>query len=149
MYKNLLKSLFVLLLLTLFTQCDNDDGNAPNQNQCNYAGLTIKNPSNNTQTLIPESDLTTTVHKSGNDVKSIEIFKTSDPDGFTFRTKHVTLNAMGAGYVNSSLLTPVNNTVTVTCQRAGTNVGNEYRYDIVFTNGAEGELCVVIDNVNP
>lgn len=149
MYKNVLKLTSVLLLTLLFIQCDNDNGNAPNQNQCNYAGLTILDTNGNTQTLIPEADLTTNIHVSGNAVKSIEIFKTSDPNSFTFRTKHVALNTTGAGYINSSLLTPVNNTVTVTCQRAGTSVGNEYRYDIVFTNGAEGELCVIIDNVNP
>lgn len=145
MYKNLLKSVFILSFLTISIQCDNDNGNSPNENQCNYAGLTIFDTNGNTQTVIPDSDLTTTVHKSGNVVKSIEVFNTT----FNFRTKHVTLNATGTGYLNSNLTTPTNNIVTVTCQRAGTNVGNEFKYDIIFSNGVEAELCVVINNTIP
>ncbi|GAK98701.1 hypothetical protein JCM19275_2841 [Nonlabens ulvanivorans] len=39
--------------------------------------------------------------------------------------------------------------MTVTCQRAGTAVGDEFRFDVVTVGGLEGELCVVIDAVIP
>lgn len=147
--KKLLPKIIILLTLTfVFTQCDNDNGNSPNQNQCNYAGLTFLDPNNNTQTLIPESDLTTDFFPNNNGPGNpgVEVYKTSNAGSVWFITNVVTLNATGIGTLGIN-----GNTynVTVTCQRAGTAVGDEFRFDIVLSTGEESELCVVIDNVTP
>ncbi|MDO6600225.1 hypothetical protein [Tenacibaculum sp. 1_MG-2023] len=146
--KTILKlTLLFTFFLTLFN-CDNDNGNAPNQNICNYEGLTFLDSSNNTQTILPETQLQTDFfpNNGGPGIAAVEIYETSNPGNIWFITDVVTLNGTGTGTLG---IGNTNYTVNVTCQRAGTMIGEEFRFDIVTTNGSEGELCVVIDNVTP
>lgn len=146
-----MKTIFTkILLLTLtlaFLNCDNDDGNAPNTNVCNYQGLTALIVS--TQTLIPEAQLQTDYfpNNDGPGLAAVEIWYTTNP-GDTF----IVTRALTVGATDSNSEIRIDNqdyTGVVTCQRAGTAVGEELRFDIVLDTGEEAELCVVIDNVNP
>ena len=53
--KYLIQLSMVVLLFIAFTSCDNDDGMAANQNQCNYEGLTFFDGSTNTLLPAPVS----------------------------------------------------------------------------------------------
>ncbi len=143
--KNLLPiAFFFLSILFIGTSCDNDSNPTPNDNQCNYQGLTYLDNSGNIITQIPENNLTTDYFTSG---ANVEIWDNTNP-GDTF----IVTNAVTVGAVDNSPQIKINNanlTGVVTCQRAENNtVGDELRLDIVITGGAEAELCVVIDSVN-
>ena len=147
--KTILKNtVTVVLLLTaiLFigSSCDNEADPSPNDNQCNYEGLTFLDVADNTQTLIPESDLTTKIYTNpGTPAVEITTSMGSSYPLIEFRTEAITV---GATEVTSILINGTYyGTVTVTCQRAGTTAGDEFRFDLV-SNGAEAEFCVVVDN---
>ncbi|PHR73191.1 MAG: hypothetical protein COA67_03225 [Lutibacter sp.] len=135
--------LLLLLTITLSISCDNDSSPSPNDVACNYQGLTFLDTSNNTQTLIPESDLTTEYFPNSSNGPEVEIY--GGTPFVVFTTIAVTVGATE----NINLI--VNGTsypVTVTCQRAGTVVGDEFRYDVT-ANNVEAEYCVVVDTVIP
>lgn len=139
--KTIFKTILVVLISLTIYNCDNDDGNAVNQDVCNYAGFTFYDTSNNTQTLIPESELTTDFYNTSSNGPEVEIYKTTDPGSFWFVTTVVAANVTGTGTLNvGGTVYPVN----VTCQRTGNAVGEEMRYDIT-ANGLEAEYCVIID----
>ncbi|MCT4630978.1 hypothetical protein [Winogradskyella sp.] len=146
--KTIKKTLLLVLLITVSFSCDNDDGNAPNENVCTYEGLTFEDPNNNTNILIPEADLQTEYfpNNGGPGIPAVEIYETSNPGNLWFLTDVVTLNATGTGTIG---IGGTNYPCTVICQRAGTQVGEEMRFDVVFNGGNEAEFCVVIDSVNP
>ncbi|TXK73723.1 hypothetical protein FT993_05075 [Mesonia sp. HuA40] len=123
--------------------CDNDDGNAPNQNQCAYQGFSYLDTNDNTSIFIPETDLYTDFFISSSNEPEVEIYKTAQPGSFYFLTTTVGLNATGTGTL--SLNGNVYN-VNVICQRTGNTVGNEMRFDLT-ANGLEAEFCVIIDRV--
>lgn len=143
------KTLFYLIasiLFTTFYNCDNDNGNAPNETQCNYEGLTYSLDSNNsTQTVIPEVDLTTELfpNNGGTGIAAVEIY--GGTPFVVFTTNAVTL---GATENINILIDGTPYPATVTCQRAGIAVGDEFRYDIT-SNSLEAEYCVIIDTVTP
>jgi len=144
-----MKNIFILLLLlSLGTSCDNDDGNAINESQCNYQGFSYFDNNNNDQTLIPEMELNTQHFPNASNgpygEPGIEIASfTSSPTLF-FTTNVIELNETGPGWIsiNGAELEEV----TVTCQRAGTAVGDEVRLDVIY-NSMELEFCVIIDEV--
>jgi len=148
--KNTIKTVSVFFLTITVFSCNNDDPNnpAPNVNVCNYQGLTFDDNANNVHTVIPETDLTTDFfpNNSGPGIAAVEIYETSNGGNQNIVTSAVTLNA-----VDTNAILTVNGTsytVTVTCQRAGSAVGDELRLDVT-TSGVEAEYCVVIDSVNP
>jgi len=144
--KTYIKHAILLFSFILFS-CDNDDSNASNQNICVYDGLTYLDTNQSNQTLIPISNLTTDYfpNNGGLGIPGIEIYKTDDIS-MVFTTDVVTLNATGFGslIINNSPAVTVN----VVCQRAGTQVGDEFRFDLT-ASGLEAEFCVVIDAINP
>jgi len=120
---------------------------APNQAICNYQGLTAV--LGGTLTLIPEAQLQTDYfpNNDGVGMPAVEVFYTTVP-GSTF----LVTRALTVGAIDASPEIRINNidyTGVVTCQRAGTAVGEELRFDIVLSTGEEAELCVIIDNVTP
>jgi len=142
--KTLFKTTLLILSLTFFS-CDNDNNPSPNDTQCNYEGLTFLDTSNSTQTLIPEANLTTDFfpNNGGPGIAAVEIY--GGTPFVVFTTNAVTVGASE----NINLLINGNTyPVTVTCQRAGTLVGDEFRFDIT-ANNVEAEYYVVIDSVNP
>lgn len=146
-----MKKIFILCVSILLSfSCDNDDnGNAPNENSCTFQGATIEDLNNNTQTLIPESDLQTDyfTNNDGPGQPAVEVFDTTVP-GNTF----VVTRALTVGAVDSNPEIRINNvdyTGTVTCQRTGSIVGDELRFDLIINGLGEAELCVIIDNVTP
>ncbi|WP_179315407.1 hypothetical protein [Winogradskyella undariae] len=145
--KSILKTILLLAItLTLFN-CDNDDGNAPNISVCSYEGLTAD--IQGTLTLIPESDLVTDYFpdNDGPGIPAVEVYHSVSP-GSTF----VVTRALTVGAVDSNpqiVINGTNHSGVVTCQRAGSAVGDELRLDIVLASGEEVELCVVIDYVAP
>ena len=145
----IMKIVFLIIVTaTLFFSCDNDSSSSPNDTQCNFDGLTFLDTSSNVQTLIAETLLTTDFfpNNGGAGIPGVEIFGTATTGEFVvFVTDVVTLNATGPGSIS---VNGTNYPVTVTCQRAGTAVGDEFRFDLVGS-GAEAEYCVVIDSVNP
>lgn len=143
--KNILGT--VLITALLFTSCDNDNNPSPNDTQCNYEGLTFLDTNDNTQTLIPEVELNTNLFNNPpNGIPAVEISTVTGSSYplIEFRTEAITVGATevidiwidGTSYTN----------ITVTCQRAGTTVGDEFRFDIVGA-GVEAEFCVVTDDV--
>jgi len=145
--KTISKSILLLALTLTFFNCDNDDDNAPNQTVCNYQGLTAL--LNTTETLIPESDLTTSYVTGGSNGPEVEIYLTDNPGDFNFTTIFVNENAVGSGTI--VLDGVAYNNVAVTCQRGvtgstGAVVGDEFRFDVVdAVNNIEVEFCVVVD----
>ena len=135
----------IILITVLFTgtSCDNDDGNDPNEAQCSYQGLTFVDTSDNTQTLLPESDLTTEYFPNSSNGPEVEIY-----GGTPFVVFATTAVTVGATENINIIVNGTNYPVTVTCQRAGTIVGEEFRFDLV-ANNVEAEYCVVIDTVIP
>ena len=147
--KNVLPIAFLFLsILFIGTSCDNDSTPTPNDNQCNYQGFTFVDPANNIYTAFQDSDLSTEFfpNNGGPGIPAIEIYETSNGGQNHFVTDVVTLNATGSGTVT---INGIDYPVTVTCQRAGTAVGDEFRFDIVGTGGVEAEYCGVIDTVIP
>jgi hypothetical protein len=139
------KTIYLMALLIsffYFTSCDNDDGNAPNQNICNYQGFTFLDTNNNTTTLIPESDLFTDFFNTSSNGPEVEIYDTNNPGDFNFVTTVTSLNGTGTGTLNYNGNTY---TVNVTCQRTGNAIGDEMRFDIT-ASGLEAEFCVIIDD---
>ncbi len=141
-----------LFLVTMMNSCDNDNGSSPNEDQCDYAGITFVDNTNTTETLIPETDLTTTFYPNalGLGIGRLDIRKTSDPNNTFLITEAVTPNANGPAALR---LDGTDLIATVTCQRAGTQVGDEFRLDITGTIIGEGiydfeaEYCGSIDQV--
>ena len=144
--KTLLKKLPVILLLVSITiigaSCDNDSSPSPNDNQCNYQGLTYVDANGNINTQIPDGDLNTEYFSNG---QNVEIWTAQG-------TTLIVTDAITNGAIDNSPQIKINGnflTGTVTCQRVtGLAVGDELRYDIVIAGGAEAELCVTIDTVN-
>lgn len=141
MKTTILKTATLLLFTMLVFSCDNDSEPSPNDAQCNYEGFTFLDTSNNTQTVIPESDLTTDFFYTSSNGPEVEIYQTSNPGGFNFVTTVVTQGATGTGTLNYNGNTY---SVNVTCQRTGSAVGEEMRFDVT-ASGLEVEFCVVID----
>jgi len=135
----------VLTILFIGSGCDNEADPSPNDNQCNYEGLTFLDTNDNTQTLIPEADLTTELfpNNGGTGIPAVEIYGGSPFVVFT--TNAVTV---GATESINLIVNGTNYPVTVTCQRAGTAIGDEFRFDVVASN-VEAEYCVIIDSVTP
>lgn len=136
--KTIIKSIFLLLLAFTITNCDNDDGTAANMADCNFKGLTAEDSSNNTSTLIPGSDLSTEIFMASSEGPKVEIF--GGTPFISFTTKAITLNATDGGVL---IIDGVTYSVNVICQRAGTSVGDEFRFDIT-ASGLEAEFCVNI-----
>ena len=145
--KDLFKLPILLLIRLVFYGCDNDDGMADNQNQCNYQGLPFFDRS--TPTLLPKAPLQTELfpNNKGPGIAAVEVYETTNPENIFLTRGTVTLNATGPGTLG---INGTNYAVTLTCQRAGTTVGDEFRFDVVRVSGGfEGELCVLIDAVIP
>lgn len=143
--KKLLKTLLLFTVTCTLINCDNDNGNAANETACNYQGFTFLDTNDNTQTLIPETDLVTDFfpNNGGPGIAAVEIYGGNPFVVFT-------TNAVTVGATENINLIINGNTypVTVTCQRAGTLIGEEFRFDVT-ANNVEAEYCVVIDSVNP
>ncbi|RLJ69134.1 hypothetical protein CLV86_0528 [Lacinutrix venerupis] len=141
----------IIVALVLFTSCNNDDdvnNDATNETQCNYQGFSYLDSNNNDQTLIPESELNTQYFPNAsngpNGAPGIEIVSYTGSTTLFFTTNVIALNDTGTGLI--TIDNGTEQTVTVTCQRAGTAVGDEVRLDVV--NGSvEVEFCVIIDEV--
>jgi len=146
--KTVLKTFSLLAIIFGIFSCDNDSEPSPNDTQCNYQGLTFLDTSSNTQTLIPETDLTTGHITAGSNGPEVEVYETANPGHFNFTTTVVAEGASGTGALNFN---GNSYTVNVTCQRGitgstGSVVGDEYRFDIT-ASGLEIELCVVQDEL--
>lgn len=147
--KQILKIVLLLLLSITFYNCDNDDGNAPNTNVCNYQGVTVEDSNGNVLTQIAESDLQTDYfpNNDGPGLAAVEVWDTTAP-GDTF----IVTRALTVGDIDTTPEIRINNidyTGTVTCQRANNQVGQELRFDVIVDTLGEGEVCVIIDNVTP
>lgn len=145
--KTIIKLIFLTLFFLALYNCDNDDGNAPNINGCSFQGLTALIGSN--QTLIAESNLQTDYfpNNDGPGLPAVEIFETTNP-GQNF----IVTRALTVGAIDNNPQITINNisyTGVVTCQIAGSAIGDELRLDIVLTGGGEAEFCVIIDSVIP
>lgn len=149
--KTILKNTLVLILFTaLFFSCNNDNGSSPNDDQCNYDGLTFYD-SNNTNTFIAAADLTLDYITAGSNGPEVEVYETNNPGNFNFTTIAVTTNATDTNTVNYNGSTY--NNAQITCQRGlapnnttGANVGDEFRWDIVV-GAVEFEICMQVTTV--
>jgi len=148
--QNIFKTTLLAISLLFVVGCDNDDGDAPNENECNFEGLTFEWTNNTSNTLYSEADLETEYYPNnwGPGIAGIEIWDTTNPGG-TF----VVTDALTVGAVDTNpeiRIEGINYTGIVTCQRiTGLAVGDEVRYDIVIDGQAEAEFCGDIDTVNP
>ncbi len=81
--KTILKNVFLLTIMFILFNCNNDDGNAPNENTCNFEDLTAD--INGTITLIPEPELKTDYFSNNDGLgkPAVEVFYTTKP-GSTF-----------------------------------------------------------------
>ncbi|QCE42348.1 hypothetical protein [Psychroserpens sp. NJDZ02] len=145
------KITYILVLLCLVTSCNNDDdinNDATNETECNYQGFSYLDNSNNDQTIIAESELNTQYFPNASNgpygAPGIEIVSFSSSPTIFFTTNVNELNETGTGRL--TLDSGEEQGVTVTCQRAGTAVGDEIRLDVVYGN-IEVEFCVIIDEV--
>ncbi len=143
-----MKKIFIsVLLLTIFIACDNENGNTQNEDTCENAGLSYVDTSNNETVYIDDLTLSTQFFPNASNgpygAPGVEI---TDSQNFsvTFITNVIDENQSGTGFIILNQGTPM--TVNVTCQRAGTAIGDELRYDVT-TNGYEFEYCVKIDEV--
>lgn len=141
----------IIVALVLFTSCNNDDdvnNDATNETQCNYQGFSYLDNNNNDQTLIPESELNTQYFPNASNgpygAPGIEIASYTGSTTLFFTTNAITLNDTGTGLI--TIDNGSEQTVTVTCQRSGTAVGDEVRLDVVY-GSVEVEFCVIIDEV--
>lgn len=142
--KTILKSLILLVFALTIFNCDNDDGDpitSPNEDVCNFQGLTFLDTGDNTQTLIPDSELTTDFFYTSSNGPEVEIYDTDNPGDFWFLTEVVEANASGVGRLN---IGGTIHNVNVTCQRTGSAVNEEMRFDVT-ANGLEAEFCVKIN----
>lgn len=145
-----LKTIFAFFLLSMLAlACDSDDGNAPNENVCNFEGVTVE-WNNNTVTTYPEADLNAELfpNNDGSGQPAIEIWDTTNP-GNTF----IVTRALAQGAVDNNpeiRIEGTDYTGVVTCQRiTGLAVGDDIRYDIIINGNVEAEFCGDIDTVNP
>ena len=150
--KNLLPIAFLFLsFLFIITSCDNDSSPSPNDNQCNYQGFSYLDTSNNTQILIPEANLNTQFFPNTNNgpygAPGVEIAGTAPNGDFVFFSTNV-ITEGSSGTANEFRINgeQIPGNIVVTCQRAGTAIGDEFRYDIQIS-GYETEFCVIIDEV--
>lgn len=132
----------ILIIIFSFISCNNDDGNAQNQNTCNYQGFTFLDTNNNTTTLITESELFTDFFNTSSNGPEVEIYGMNNPGNFNFTTTVVNLNGIGTGALNYNGNTYI---VNVTCHRTGNAIGQEIRFNLT-ASGLEAELCVIIDD---
>lgn len=127
--------------------CNNDD-DATNQVSCNYEGFSYLDSNNNDQSIVAESELNTQYFPNASNgpygAPGIEIASFSSSPTIFFTTNVIDLNEVGSGYFLLDGIEEVG--VVVTCQRAGSAVGDEVRYDVVY-GGVEVEFCVTIDEV--
>lgn len=147
-----LKTILLLVCVVLFASCDNDDGNSPNNSTCTFAGLTYLDANGMIVSQLSDMSLITDFFPNalGNGVGQIEVNESGNLGNNFFFTNVVTLNSTGPAQLR------INGTdfmgVTATCQRVGSAVGDEFRYDIQIPQtpqNAEAELCVTIDVVTP
>ena len=148
--KNILPTIILIVtILFIGSSCDNESAPYENDDQCNYQGLSYVNTTDNTEILISETDLNTQFFPNAStgpfENPGVEIAGTNS-DGFSvfFVTNVITDGASGAGKITFN--SGESQSVTATCQRAGTQVGDEFRYDIEIS-GFEVEFCVTIDEV--
>lgn len=147
--KSILKIILLLVVAVTLFNCDNDDNDAPNTNVCNYQGVTIEDANGNVYTQIAASDLQTDYfhNNDGPGLAAVEVWDTTVP-GQTF----IVTRALTVGAVDTNPEIRINNidySGTITCQRAGSLVGEELRLDVVVNSLGEGEVCVTIDYVAP
>ncbi|WP_452228553.1 MULTISPECIES: hypothetical protein [unclassified Lacinutrix] len=146
--KSIFKITVVLVLALSFFNCDNDDNNATNTNVCSYQGFSYLDGNSNDQTIIPESELNTQYFPNASNgpygAPGIEIASFTGATTLFFTTNVILLNEIGEGRM--TIDGGVEELVTVTCQRAGTAVGDEIRLDVV-SGSIEVEFCVIIDEV--
>jgi len=150
--KNLLKTfLLITSMFIIILSCDNDNNPSPNDDQCTYNGITFNDNYNNINTVISDDNLTTTFYPNANGqgVGRVEIRETNNPNDNFLITDVVTDGATGTGifrYMGINYPQPI----TVTCQRAGTSVGDDFRLDVVAPALDQGQLeggnVVVIAN---
>jgi hypothetical protein len=159
--KKTLPILFVIIsILFIGTSCDNDANPSPNDQQCNYNGITFVDDANDINTAIPDSDLTTTFYPNANGgAGRLEIRETANPNDTFLITDVVTDGATGTGIIRF-MGTDYPQPIIITCQRAGNAVGDDFRLDIVVPaintdsgqviegQTAEFEYCGKIDMVD-
>lgn len=141
------KLLILFVLIFTVVSCNNDD-DATNQNTCNYQGFSYFDNNNNDQSIVAESELNTQYFPNASNgpfgAPGVEIASFSSSPTIFFTTNVIDLNEVGSGYFLLNGIEEVG--VVVTCQRAGSAVGDEVRYDVVY-GGVEVEFCVTIDEV--
>lgn len=141
------KLLVFFLLIFTVVSCNNDD-DATNQTMCNYQGFSYFDTNNNDQSIVAESELNTQYFPNASNgpfgAPGVEIASFSSSPTIFFTTNVINLNEVGSGYFLLNGIEEVG--VVVTCQRAGSAVGDEIRYDIVY-GSVEVEFCVTIDEV--
>lgn len=139
--------------LTLFTvlfivSCQNDDNNATNATQCNFSGFSYLDSSNQDQILVADNDIQTQFFPNASNgpfgMPGFEIVSNNGTSSFFFTTDVILVNQTGTGML--SVNNDPSQTVTVTCQRTGTTVGDEVRLDVAI-GSIEVEFCVEIDEV--
>jgi len=141
--KTIFKILFITVLSLSLSNCDNDDGNADNQNACNYQGMSYLDTNDNTQILIPESDLTTDIFLTSSNGPEWEIFGTTASGDFLTLVYSPGSNPPVFEFVFNGTNFPV----TISEIRNDNVVGGELRADVSHS-GFEIEYCVFIDQVN-
>jgi len=138
-------------MLICVLSCENDDdvnNDATNETQCNYQGFSYLDTASNDQTILPESELNTQYFPNASNgpygAPGIEIASFSSSPTLFFTTNVIDLNTTGSGLI--TIDGGQEQSVTVTCLRAGTAVGDEVRLDVVYGSN-EVEFCVIIDEV--
>lgn len=145
-----MKTLFKFaIILILFVHCDNDSTSYENDDQCNYQGLSWVDSANNTTVEISDTALSTKLFASatagGNPAPYLEISGVNSAGtSVLFITSQILIGSSKGKLIIDG---GDSQSVNVTCQRAGTAVGDEFRYDVVTLNGLEFEFCVTIDQV--
>ena len=136
--------LFLTTILVFNVSCVPSPSPQPEQDDsCEYQGFTYTDTSNNNSTSIPEAELTTELYNSGV-APTLEIYKTTEPGSMNFSTSILTEGESGDGYLNYN---GTGSNVTVTCDKAGTAVGDEFRFSVTGT-GFSAYFCVEIDQVH-
>jgi len=138
----------IVIIVPLLVSCDNDDNSATNATQCGFSGFSYVDSSNQDQILVADTDIQTQFFPNASNgpfgMPGFEIGSNNGTSSFFFTTDVILVNQTGTGMLS------VNNgpsqTVTVTCQRTGTTVGDEVRLDVAI-GSIEVEFCVEIDEV--
>ncbi len=139
--------LTLLLVAGLSAACDNDSTPAPNEDTCNYDGLTYTlNQNASTQTLVPDSQLSVQLFTGNNGPDGQPGVEIVENQNFSFFFTSAVIHEGQSGPGRIVLNGTDTYQVTVTCQRAGTQAGQEFRLDVTG-NGIEAEFCVQIDQV--